>query len=131
MNKNDKENSLEASAKMELQKLQQLVENDDTKIQLESFIDDKLHHDIVLRDDLQNEDREVSDTLLDRIDGRQEALDSIRAEVSLGETEMQSALVISNIALEELRKVNPQKASEIENSVRLKNNKKKSNNIRK
>jgi hypothetical protein len=82
MNKKEKENKLVANAETELQKTQQLVESDFVKNQLQKFMNNKQRQDIVIRDDLLKENRDVSEKLLDRIEGREEALNSILLEIN-------------------------------------------------
>ncbi|WP_019025710.1 hypothetical protein [Colwellia piezophila] len=128
MNKKEKENKLVANAETELQKTQQLVESDFVKTQLQSFVNNKLRQDIIIRDDLLKDDREVSDKLLDRIEGREEALNSILLEINDTEVQYHNALSLSKICLEALRAVNPAKADQLENSVRMIQKEKKSQN---
>jgi hypothetical protein len=120
MNKKDKENRLTANAKLELQKTQQIAESEFVKTQLQKFINNKLRQDIVIRDDLLKDNRDVSEKLTDRIEGRQEMLDSLVAEVNSNQTELLGSLDVAKLAIEELRKINPRKASELSNILALK-----------
>lgn len=123
MDKKVRENILVSSAKLELQKIQALV-NTDTDKHLSSEYENKmLNKDIILRNDLLKDDREVSSKLLDRIDGRQEALEDILSEVNSVEVQCYNELSISQDYLKELRELNPTKAAELENSVRMKKKK--------
>ena len=131
MDKKVKENILTASAKIELAKIQSLVNDDCVTAQHHTSTDEKLRNDIILRDDLIKEERDVSDRLLDRIDGRSEALEDILCELNANEVEIENSLNLSNGKIAELRKINPAKASELENSVVQKQNKSKNNNKRK
>ena len=128
MNEKDKENKLVANAKVELQKTQQLVESDFVKTQLQKFMNNKLSQDIVIRDDLLKDNRDVSEKLLDRIEGREEALNSILLEINETEVQYHNALSISKACLAALREVNPVKAAELENSVRIMQQEKQSQN---
>jgi hypothetical protein len=128
MNKKDQENKLVANAKVELQKTQQLVESDCVKTQLQKFMNNKLSQDIVIRDDLLKDNRDVSEKLLDRIEGREEALNSILLEINDTEVQYHNALSISKACLAALREVNPVKAAELENSVRIMQKEKQSQN---
>jgi hypothetical protein len=131
MDKKVRENILTASAKIELAKIQSLVNADCVTTQHHSSTDDKLRKDIILRDDLIKEERDVSDRLLDRIDGRAEALEDILCELNANEVEIENSLNLSNGKINELRTINPAKASELENSVIQKKKKSKNNNKRK
>lgn len=123
MDKKVRENILVSSAKLELQKIQALV-NTDTDKHLSSEYENKMQNkDIILRDDLLKDDREVSSKLLNRIDDRQEALDDILSEVNAVEIQCHNELSISQDYLKELRELNPTKAAELENSVRMKKKK--------
>jgi len=131
MNKKIKENILTASAKIELAKIQSLVNADCVTTQEHTSVDDKLHKDIILRDDLIKQNRHVSDRLLDRIDGRAEALEDILCELNGNEVEIENSLNLNNGKIAELRKLNPAKAAELENSVIQNQKKPKNNNKRK
>jgi len=120
MNKKEKESRLIANAKLELQKTQTIADSEFVKTQLQKFINNKLRKDIVIRDDLIKNDRDVSEKLTDRIEGRQEMLDDLVAEVNSSQTELFCSLDVAKLAIEELRKVNPRKASELSNILALK-----------
>lgn len=131
MDKKIKENILTASAKIELAKIQSLVNADCEKTQLHTSVDDKLRKDVILRDDLLKDDGDVSLALLNRIEGRAEALEDILCELNTGEVEIENTLNLNNGKLAELRKINPVKALELENSVIQKQKRAKNNNRRK
>jgi len=131
MDKKERENALTASAKIELAKIQILVNADCVTTQEHTSTDDKLRKDVILRDDLLKDDRDVSLTLLNRIEGRAEALEDILSELNTGEVEIENTLNLNNGKLAELRKINPAKASELENSVIQKQKRAKNNNKRK
>jgi len=120
MNRKDKESRLVAHAETELQKTQQIAESEFVKTQLHKFTNDKLSKDIIIRNDLLKDKRDVSEKLNDRIEGRQEMLDSLVAEVNSNQTELLSSLDVAKQAIAELRKVNPKKANELENFLSLK-----------
>lgn len=120
MNKKDRENRLVANVETELQKTQQLVDSDFVKTQLQKFMNNKLRQDIIIRDDLLKNDRGISEKLTDRIEGRQEMLDDLMAEVNSSQTELFGSFDIAKQAIEELKKVNPRKASELSNILALK-----------
>jgi predicted HAD superfamily phosphohydrolase len=120
MNKKDKENRLVTNAEAELQKTQQIAESEFVKTQLQKFINNKLRKDIIIRDDLLKDDIEPDKILIKNIEGRQEMLDSLVAEVNSNQTELLGSLDVAKLAIEELRKVNPRKASELSNILALK-----------
>jgi len=120
MNKKEKESRLIANAKLELQKTQTIADSEFVKTQLQKFINNKLRKDIVIRDDLIKNDRDVSEKLTDRIEGRQEMLDDLVAEVNSNQTELLGSFDVAKQAIAELRKFNPKKANELENSLALK-----------
>ncbi len=131
MDKKTRENILTASAKIELAKIQSLVNADCDKTQLHTSEDDKLRKDIILRDDLIKDDRDISERLLNRIEGTAEALEDILCQLNGNEVEIEHSLNLNNGKLAELRKLNPAKASELENSVIQKQKRAKNNNKRK
>ena len=120
MNKKDKENKLVANAETELQKTQQIAESEFVKTQLQKFINNKLRKDIVIRDDLLKDDIEPDKVLIKNIEGRQEMLDDLVAEVNSSQVELLGSLDVAKKAIEELKKVNPKKAQQLENSLSLK-----------
>jgi len=131
MYKQEQENRLESIAKNELQKTQQLAESDFVKGQLKEFMNNKLRKDIVIRDDLLKEGGEPSQILMDRIDGRQEALDDLVSIMDTHQTNLLSTYDVAKSAIVELRKYNPKKANELENSLALKVKSSGSNVIKK
>lgn len=122
MDKNEQENRLESKAKNELQKTQQLAESDFVKGQLKKMMNNKLRKDIVIRDDLLKDGSDLSDNikLIDRIDSRQQALDDLVSIIDTHQTHLLSTFDVAKAAIAELRKYNPKKANELENSLALK-----------
>ncbi|ELQ2463640.1 hypothetical protein QTG64_001313 [Vibrio vulnificus] len=120
MRKKDNENRLESAAKLELQKTQELVNSDLVRGQIKDFLNNKLRKDIVLRDELLKDGTEPSKQLMDRIEGRQEALDELVATIETQQNHLLSTYDIAKIAIARLRKYNPKKANELENSLALK-----------
>ena len=131
MNNKDRENRLVANAETELQKTQQIAESEFVKTQLQKFINNKLRKDIIIRDDLLKNDIEPDKVLIKNIEGRQEMLDSLVAEVNSNQTELLVSLDVAKLAIEELRKVNPRKASELSNMLALKAQSSHSDTIKK
>ncbi len=120
MDKNEQENRLESKAKNELQKTQQLAESDFVKGQLKKMMNNKLRKDIVIRDDLLKAGDEPSKALSDKIDGRQQALDDLVSIMDIHQTHLLSTYDVAKAAISALRKYNPKKANELENSLALK-----------
>ncbi|MGI2169635.1 hypothetical protein ACROAE_05495 [Shewanella sp. MF05960] len=120
MNKKEQENRLESKAKNELQKIQQLAESDFVKGKLKEMMNNKLRKDIVIRDDLLKGGAEPSQKLTDKIDDRQQALDDLASIIDTHQTHLLSTYDVAKAAISELRKSNPKKANELENSLALK-----------
>lgn len=120
MNKKEQENRLESKAKNELQKIQQLAESDFVKGKLKEMMNNKLRKDIVIRDDLLKGGVEPSQKLTDKIDDRQQALDDLASIIDTHQTHLLSTYDVAKAAISELRKYNPKKANELENSLALK-----------
>jgi len=120
MSRKNKENKLVANAKAELQKTQQLSESEFVKTQLQKFIKNKLRKEIITREDLIKNGLEPDKVLVKNIEGKQEMLDSLVAEVNSNQTELLGSFDVAKQAIFELRKFNPKKANELENSLVLK-----------
>lgn len=120
MKKKEIENTLLVRARAELQKTNQSIFSGGAKDRLFEKIDKKLGEDVILLNDLQAAGLEPSQKLTDRITGREEALADLQAEISSRVTELHGNLDIAKSAIAELRKVNPKKANELENSLSLK-----------
>ncbi|MEZ9437956.1 hypothetical protein [Vibrio atlanticus] len=131
MDKNKQENRLVSVAKNELQKTQQLAESDYVKGQLKEFMNNKLRKDIVIRDDLLKGGAEPSLKLTDKIDGRQKALDDLVSIIDTHQTHLLSTYDVAKAAISKLRRYNPKKANELENSLALKVKQSGSNTIKK
>lgn len=131
MNKKGKENRLATVAKNELKKTQELASSDFIKGQLKKIMNNKLRKDIVIRDDLLKGSDEPSKALSDKIDGRQEALDDLVSIIDTHQTHLLSSYDVAKTAISELRKYNPTKANELENSLALKVKSSGSSNIKK
>lgn len=133
MDKQEQKNRLESFAKNELQKTQQLAESDFVKGQLKEFMNNKLRKDIIIRDELLKDGADLSNNikLIDRIDARQEALNDLVSIMDTHQTYLLSSYDIAKQAISELRKYNPKKANELENSLALKMKSSGSNVIKK
>ena len=131
MSKKEHENRLESTAKNELQKTQKLAESDFVKGQLREMMNNKLRKDIVIRDDLLKAGAEPSQKLTDIIEGRQKALDELVGIIDLHQTHLLSTYDIAKAAIADLRKYNPKKSNELENSLALKVKQSGSNTINK
>lgn len=131
MDKKAQEKRLESKAKNELQKTQQLAESDFVKGQLKKIMNNKLRKDIVIRDDLLKDGSEPSQKLTEKIDCRQKALDDLVSIMDAHQTHLLSTYDVAKAAISELRKYNPRKANELENSLALKVKQSGSNTIKK
>lgn len=120
MKKKEIENTLLERARAELQKTNQSIFSGDAKERMYEKIDKKLNKDVVLLNDFQKAGLEPSQKLTDRITGREEALEDLKAELRSDLTELHGNLDGAKSAISELRKVNPRKANELENSLLLK-----------
>lgn len=120
MKRKEKENALLARARAELQKTDQSIMASKVKDNIYDKIEKKLNEDIALHNDLKKVDVEPSKELSDRIITREDALKDLQAELRANTTEIHGDLDAAKAAITELRKVNPKKANELENSLSLK-----------
>ena len=80
----------------------------------------KLRKDIVLRDDLIKNGSAPSEKLISRIEGREDALNQLVAEISTTQTELLGTYDILKALICELRKYAPEKADKFEGTLVLK-----------
>ncbi|MBA6233974.1 hypothetical protein H4J55_14665 [Colwellia sp. MB3u-22] len=80
-------------------------------------MNNKLRDDIITRDDLIKDNREPDKVLIKNIEGRQEMLDDLIAEVNSNQIELLGSFDVAKQAISELRKVAPKKAEQLENSL--------------
>jgi len=113
-------NSLFAIAKSELQKVQQLILNNENNEKLNLKFKKKLKDDIAMKHDLETKDMNPSQKLLDRIQSNHDYLDDLAVKID----SMTANIAVSEIglkaAISELRKVDPKAAASLENSLSLK-----------
>jgi hypothetical protein len=126
-NKQDK-NTLLVTAKAEIQKAEQLILNNENNKNLSSKHNKKLKNDLVLKVDLEKDNREISTKLLDRIDSNTEFLNDLDNKINLSIVEIDISNTDVKNAIAALRKVDPKKAGELENTIYLKSKKSKNNN---
>jgi hypothetical protein len=129
-NKRD-EQRLKTFARKELDKAQQqeiLSFSADTQLLKKN---DKLKNDIVLRDQILDKKEEPSEKLIDRIDNNQIFVEDLEAEITGLITEVFALTDRALIAISALRKVNSRLADQLENSLSLKQQPKKSRTITK
>ena len=123
------EERLNAYARKELNKAQQqeiLCFSADSQLLQKN---DKLRDDLVLRDRIENKKEEASDKLLDRIGIKQDAIDDLLVEITTLITEASISKDQALSAISALRKKNPKLANQLENSLSLKHQPKKSRTI--
>ena len=125
------EKKLTVNAQMELQKTRAICESELVKELSLNRENKSLRQDIVLRDDLIKDKKKPDSKLTDRIEEKQAILDDIVAEIYSNQTEIYVSLDAAKLAISELRKVNPKKANELENSLNIKVEAKKENTITK
>lgn len=125
-NEQDK-NALLATAKAEIQKVEQLILNNENNKNLSSKHNKKLKIDLVLKADLEKDNRPVSTKLLDRIENNTEFLNDLDNKIDLSIVEIDITNTDVKNAIFTLRKVDPKKAAELENTISLKSKKTKNN----
>ncbi|WP_039037570.1 hypothetical protein [Pseudoalteromonas sp. ECSMB14103] len=123
-NKQD-ENALLATSKAEIQKAEQLILNNENNKNLSSKHNKKLKIDLVLKADLEKDNRPVSTKLLDRIENNTEFLNDLDTQMDLSIVEINISNTDVKNAISALRKVDPKKAAELENTINLKSKKTK------
>jgi hypothetical protein len=116
-----------ANAKAEIQKAEQLILNNENNKNLSEKHNKKLKNDLVLKADLKKDNREISTKLLDRIEHNTEFLNNLDNKIDLSIVEINISNTDVKNAISELRKVDPKKATELENSINLKIKKSKYN----
>ncbi len=131
--KNDKlkRNTLENNAKAELLKTQQIAQSDMVKEHLLTIKSSKLRKDINIRDLLEKRLKSAQPKLLERIEEQQSLLDDLVMDIESTNTELYGANDKTRIAIAKLRKVDPKRANELENSLSLKERTRKSRTITK
>jgi hypothetical protein len=125
-NEQDK-SALLATAKAEIQKAKQLILNNENNKNLSSKHNKKLKIDLILKADLEKDNRPVSTKLLDRIENNTEFLNDLDNKIDLSIVEIDVTNTDVKNAISTLRKVDPKKAAELENTISLKSKKTKNN----
>jgi len=123
-NEQDK-NALLATAKTEIQKAEQLIINNENNKNLSKKHNKKLKNDLALKADLEKDNREISTKLLDRIENNTEFLNDLVNKIDLSIVEIDVTNTDVKNAISALRKVDPKKAAELENTISLKSKKTK------
>jgi hypothetical protein len=126
--KKEDKDALLVKAKAEIQKAEQLILNNENKKNLCEKHNKKLNNDLVLKADLEKDNRLVSTKLLDRIENNTQFLNELDNKIDLSIVEIDISNTDVKNAIAELRKVDPKKAAELENSINLKIKKSKYNN---
>jgi len=128
-NNKSKKTKLENNAKQEIQKTQQISESLLVKEHLLDRQNNKLKNNIILRDKIEKMLELPSEKLLGKIEGKQIFLDDLQIEIASNTTELNGSNDKARQAIAELRKVDPKRANELENSLSLKIEAKKTRTI--
>ncbi|OUR75858.1 hypothetical protein A9Q75_17330 [Colwellia psychrerythraea] len=127
VNEPEDKNALLAIAKAEIQKAEQLILNNENNKNLSKKHNKKLKNDLVLKADLEKDNREISTKLLDRIENNTEFLNDLDNKIDLSVIEINILNTDVKNTIAALRKVDPKKAAELENTINLKSKKTKKN----
>lgn len=126
-----KKNTLESNAKAELLKTQQIAQSDIVKEHLLTIKNSKLRKDINIKELLEKRLKSPPPKLLEQIEEQQSLLDDLVMDIASTNTELHGANDKTRNAIAKLRKVDPKRANELENSLSLKNKTRKSRTITK
>jgi hypothetical protein len=127
VNEPEDKNALLAIAKAEIQKAEQLIINNENNTNLSKKHNKKLKNDLVLKADLEKDNRAISTKLLDRIENNTEFLNDLDNIIDLSIIEINISNTDVKNTIAALRKVDPKKAAELENTINLKSKKTKKN----
>ncbi|MBU2871429.1 hypothetical protein [Colwellia sp. E2M01] len=126
--KSEDKDALLVKAKAEIQKAEQLILNNENNKNLSSKHNKKLKNDLNRKTDLEKDNREISTKLLDRIENNTEFLIDLDNKINLSIIEIDISNTDVKNAIAALRKVDPKKAAELENTINLKSKKSKNDN---
>ncbi len=115
--------------KIELQKTQQIAESQLVKEQLLTLKNTKLKNNIMLRNKIEKKLEEAPKKILEKIEEKQDFIEHLQVEIDSNTTELNGSNDKARQAIAELRKVDPRRANELENSLSLKIEAKKSRTI--
>jgi len=124
--KQDK-NALLANAKTEIQKAEQLILNNEQNKNLSEKHNKKLEIDLISKTDLIKNHLNISQRLLDRIENNTNIINDLDIQIDLSIVEIDISNTDVKNAISALRKVDPKKATELENIINLKSKKSKNN----
>ncbi|EMM2018552.1 hypothetical protein [Vibrio cholerae] len=82
---------------------------------------EQLNNKLMLKKELERKNQEPSQKLKDKIEEHKFIIDKLESEIKTIKLLFLQSIDISNVAISELRKINPKKANDIENSISLKN----------
>jgi hypothetical protein len=125
-NEQDK-NALLATAKAEIQKAEQLILNNEQNKNLSEKHNKKLEIDLISKTDLIKNHLNISQRLLDRIENNTNIINDLDIQIDLSIVEIDISNTDVKNAISALRKVDPKKATELENIINLKSKKSKNN----
>jgi hypothetical protein len=124
---NKDKNALLANAKAEIHKTEQLIVNNENNKNLSKKHNKKLNNDLILKADLIKNDLNVSQKLLDRIENNTNIINDLETQIDVSIVEIDISNTDVKNAISALRKVDPKKASELENNINLRSKKSKNN----
>jgi hypothetical protein len=124
--KQDK-NALLANAKTEIQKAEQLILNNEQNKNLSEKHNKKLEIDLISKTDLIKNHLNISQRLHDRIENNTNNINDLDIQIDLSIVEIDISNTDVKNAISALRKVDPKKATELENIINLKSKKSKNN----
>lgn len=120
-------NALLVNAKAEIQKVEQLILNNEHNKNVSEKHNKKLNNDLILKADLIKNDLNISQKLLNRIENNTNIINDLDTQIDLSIVEIDVSNTAVKNAISALRKVDPKKAAELENNISLKS-KKSTNN---
>lgn len=82
---------------------------------------EQLNNKLILKKELERKNQEPNQKLKDKIEEHKSIIDNLESEIKTIRLLFLQSIDISNVAISELRKINPKKANDIENSISLKN----------
>lgn len=125
---NKDKNALLANAKAEIQKTEQLIVNNEHNKNISEKHNKKLNNDLTLKADLIKNELNISQKLLDRIENNTNIINDLETQIDVSIVEIDISNTDVKNAISALRKVDPKKAAELENTINLKNKKTKNDN---
>lgn len=120
MNKKNKRDALENTAKCELQKTQQIAESGLVKDQLISRTNKELKDNVIFRDKIIKDHESPPTKLIELMEEKQNILNDLIVEVSGKTVELSASDLKLQQVIAELRKIDPTAADQLEQSIMIK-----------